>query len=182
MEKFYGKELYLINGFYASGKTKFVKHIVEQALIKMEGTTLLILCEQGENEYEAEFLTKNHIKIELIKNEKDFTIAALQTLDEIYHPNQVIIEYNGMWNHKELELPNCWMIEQQMTTIDTRTFAWDYTNRKEWMEDMVENSEMIVLNRGEDIEHLGEYKERIRMMNGFASVILEGHDFKKLTV
>ena len=43
--------VYLMTGFLDSGKTQFLKFTLEQEYFQIEGTTLLILCEEGEEEY-----------------------------------------------------------------------------------------------------------------------------------
>ena len=48
--------LFLINGFLEAGKTEFIKFTMDQDYFKTEGKTLLIVCEEGEEEYEDEFL------------------------------------------------------------------------------------------------------------------------------
>ena len=42
-------------------------------------------------------------------------------LEKKYKPERIIIEYNGMWNFKNLKLPWHWSLEQQITTIDAFT-------------------------------------------------------------
>ena len=50
--------VYLINGFLESGKTEFIKYTLAQPYFQTRGTTLLILCEEGELEYEQALLKK----------------------------------------------------------------------------------------------------------------------------
>ena len=53
--------VFLMTGFLESGKTDFLKYTMEQDYFQVEGTTLLILCEEGELEYEEEYLEANCI-------------------------------------------------------------------------------------------------------------------------
>ena len=46
--------LFLINGFLEAGKTAFIKFTLQQDYFQSEGKTLLIVCEEGEEEYEEE--------------------------------------------------------------------------------------------------------------------------------
>ena len=50
------KSVYIINGFLESGKTEFISFTLSQPYFQTKGTTLLILCEEGENEYDSEVL------------------------------------------------------------------------------------------------------------------------------
>ena len=44
--------VYVINGFLDSGKTEFIIYTLGQSYFQTRGTTLLLVCEEGENEYE----------------------------------------------------------------------------------------------------------------------------------
>ena len=44
--------VYMINGFLESGKTEFIQYTIAQPYFQTRGTTLLILCEEGEVEYD----------------------------------------------------------------------------------------------------------------------------------
>lgn len=45
--------VFLINGFLEAGKTRFINFTLEQEYFQTEGRTLLIVCEEGEDSYEA---------------------------------------------------------------------------------------------------------------------------------
>ena len=44
--------IYLITGFLESGKTSFLNFTLQQDYFYIDGKTLLILCEEGEEEYD----------------------------------------------------------------------------------------------------------------------------------
>ena len=139
--------VYFINGFLESGKTEFIKYTISQPYFRTKGTTLLILCEEGELEYEADLLKKTKTVMEVIEEEEDFTIEQLLELEKKHKPERIIIEFNGMWNMKELKLPIHWSIDQQITMIDASNFPMYYTNMKSMVAEMVRKSEMIIFNR-----------------------------------
>ena len=58
------KPVYMINGFLESGKTEFITFTLQQPYFKTQGKTLLIVCEEGENEYEEAVLKKNGTVLE----------------------------------------------------------------------------------------------------------------------
>ena len=89
--------IYLITGFLESGKTSFLSFTLQQDYFRIDGKTLLILCEEGEEEYDEEALAKANIVVEVIEKEEDFTPERLQALDIIHQPERVVMEYNGMW-------------------------------------------------------------------------------------
>ena len=167
------KPVYIINGFLESGKTEFIVYTLAQPYFQMKGKTLLVLCEEGEVEYDEELLKGSNTILELLEEEADFTPAALMELDKKYKPERVIIEYNGMWNFKNMKLPWHWNIEQQITCIDASTFPMYYTNMKSLLAEMVRKSELIIFNRCDGIEDLASYKRNIKAVNRTAEIIFE---------
>ena len=165
--------VYLINGFLESGKTEFIKYTISQPYFQTRGTTLLILCEEGELEYEEALLKKTRTVMEVIDEEEDFTIERLIELEKKHKPERIIIEFNGMWNMKEMKLPIHWSIDQQITMIDASTFPMYYTNMKSMVAEMVRRSEMIIFNRCDGIKELSNYKRNVKAVNQQAEIIFE---------
>ena len=62
------KPVYIINGFLESGKTEFITYTLDQSYFQIKGKTLLILCEEGENEYDPALLKRSNTVMELIEN------------------------------------------------------------------------------------------------------------------
>ena len=168
------KPVYVINGFLESGKTEFISFTLDQPYFQTKGTTLLILCEEGEKEYDETLLRKSGTVVELVEEEADFTPSHLLELEKKHKPERIIIEYNGMWNYKNAKLPWHWKIEQQITTIDGSTFPMYYTNMRSLLAEMIRNSDMIIFNRCDNVrDELGGYKRNIKAVNPAAEVIFE---------
>lgn len=168
------KAVYIINGFLESGKTEFISYTLAQPYFQLRGTTLILLCEEGEVEYDAALLKKSRSVLEVIDREADFNPGHLIELEKKYKPERIIIEYNGMWNFKDMKLPWHWKIEQQITTIDGSTFPMYYTNMRSQLAEMIRNSEMIIFNRCDGLkEELNAYKRNIKAVNPKADVIFE---------
>ena len=167
------KPVYIINGFLESGKTEFITFTLGQPYFQIKGKTLLILCEEGENEYDPALLKKSRTDVVLIEEEEEFTPNHLIELEKQYKPARIIIEYNGMWNCKNMTLPWYWKVEQQITTIDGSTFPMYYTNMKSLLAEMIRKSEMIIFNRCDGIKDLNVYKRNIKAVNPSADVIFE---------
>ncbi len=168
------KPVYIINGFLESGKTEFICYTLDQPYFQIKGRTLLLVCEEGENEYEEKLLKKSRTDIEYIEEEEDFNPPHLIELEKKYKPERIIIEYNGMWNFKNIKLPFHWTVEQQITTIDASTFPMYYTNMKSLLAEMLRKSEMIIFNRCDDVvEELSNYKRNVKAINQKADIIFE---------
>ncbi|RKM60854.1 GTPase [Butyrivibrio sp. XB500-5] len=167
------KPVYIINGFLDSGKTDFFRYTINQPYFRTRGKTLLIVCEEGENEYEEALLKSTNTVIEMIEDEEDFTPDALIALDAKYNPERILIEYNGMWNFKNMRLPIMWKLEQQITVIDASSFELYFSNMKSLLAEQLRNSDLILFNRCDGIEDLASYKRNVKAINQKADIIFE---------
>ena len=167
------KPVYVINGFLESGKTEFIVYTLAQPYFQIRGNTLLLLCEEGEIEYDEELLKQSRTILEVIEEEEDFNTSHLIELEKKYKPERIIIEYNGMWNYKNMKLPWHWSIEQQITTIDASTFPMYFTNMKSLLAEMIRKSEMIIFNRCDGVTDLSSYKRNVKAINQKAEIIFE---------
>ncbi len=171
------KPVYAINGFLESGKSEFISYTIAQPYFQTRGTTLLIVCEEGEIEYEDTLLKKSRTVCEYIENEEDFTAQTLLDLEKKYNPERIIVEWNGMWNYKEIKLPWHWAIEQQITTIDASTFQLYYTNMRSLLAEMLRNSDLIIFNRCDGLEEqLASFKRNVKAVNQKADIVFEDAD------
>lgn len=167
------KPVYMINGFLESGKTEFIKYTLEQPYFQLRGKTLLILCEEGELEYEELLLKKTHTVVETVNSEEEFTPDKLLALEKKYKPERIIVEYNGMWNFKNMKLPWHWHIEQQITMIDASTFPHYFTNMRSLVAEMLRKSELIIFNRCDGVKELASFKRNVKAINPNAELIFE---------
>lgn len=171
------KPVYLINGFLESGKTEFISFTLAQDYFRIKGTTLLLLCEEGEKEYDKKLLKKSGTVVERVEDEKDFNPAHLLELEKKWNPERILIEYNGMWNCKDMKLPFHWTVEQQITTIDASTFPMFYNNMRSLVAEMVRNSELVIFNRCDDVmKDLSTYKRNVKAVNQKTEIVFEGKD------
>ena len=153
-----------------------MKFTLEQDYFQIPGTTLLILCEEGEEEYGAAGLKKFNIVVERVESQDELTEEFLKALDEKHHPERVVVEYNGMWkvsDFEKLKLPDGWGIEQKLTTVDASTFQMYLTNLKPLFVEMVRGSELVLFNRCDDIKPLAGYRRSVKVVSPQAEVIFE---------
>lgn len=167
------KSVYMINGFLESGKSEFIRYTLEQSYFRIREKTLLILCEEGEVEFDEKLLRESRTVLEMIEEEEDFTPEMLLSLEKKHRPERIIIEYNGMWNFREMKLPAHWKIEQQITTIDASTFQMYYTNMRSLLAEMLRNSELIIFNRCDGIKDLSSFKRNVKAVNQNAEIVFE---------
>lgn len=168
--------LFLINGFLEAGKTQFLQFTMEQDYFQTEGKTLLIVCEEGDTEYDEELLKRTRTAVVYIDSLEELTPARLEELELLYNPERVLMEWNGMWNQDELRLPPDWTIYQQVTIIDGSTFDLYLKNMKPLLGAMVRNSELIICNRCDGLEDLEGYRRTLKAMNNRCEIVFEDEE------
>ena len=171
--------IYLITGFLESGKTTFLDFTLQQEYFSIDGKTLLILCEEGEEEYDKEKLKLANTVVEVIEEEDDLTPQRLAAMDIIHQPDRVGIEYNGMWlvsKFEQMELPEGWGIEQEIPCVDATTYQVYMANMKSLFMDMVRNTDMVIFNRCKEGDPLPAYRRGIKVANQSAEVIFEDEE------
>lgn len=168
--------LFLINGFLEAGKTEFLQFTMEQEYFQTDGKTLLIVCEEGDTEYDENLLKENRTSVVYVDSLEELTPQRLEELELLYNPERVLMEWNGMWNQDELKLPKDWVIYQQVTIIDGSTFNLYVKNMKPLLGAMVRNSELIICNRCDGIEDLEGYRRTLLAMNNKAEIIFEDEE------
>ncbi|MBP3781934.1 MAG: TIGR03943 family protein [Butyrivibrio sp.] len=168
------KPVYIINGFLDAGKTDFFRYTIAQPYFRTKGKTLLIVCEEGENDYEEKLLKSTNTVVEYIEEEEDFNPDALVALDAKHNPERILVEYNGMWNFKNMRLPVMWNLEQQITVIDCSSFELYFSNMKSLLAEQIRNSDLILFNRCDGLtENLPSYKRNVKAINQKADIIFE---------
>lgn len=168
--------VYLMTGFLDSGKTQFLDFTLKQDYFQIDGKTLLILCEEGEEEYDPMEMLKYGVVIERVEDQEDLTEEWLEEMDRKHEPERVVVEYNGMWKVSDFEaltLPEGWAIEQKLTTVDASTFQMYLTNLKPLFVEMVRDAELVLFNRCEDIKPLAGYRRSVKVVSPQAEVIFE---------
>ncbi|WP_026504768.1 TIGR03943 family putative permease subunit [Butyrivibrio sp. NC3005] len=168
------KPVYILYGFLESGKTDFLRYTIAQPYFKINGKTLLIVCEEGEDEYEEKVLRANDTIKVVIDDEENFTIGKLTNLENQYNPDRILIEFNGMWDSRKIQLPKSWQIEQQITMINCMTFEMYFNNMKSMLAEHIRRADLILFNRCDGLnEKLPVYKRNVKAINQAADIIFE---------
>lgn len=172
--------VFVINGFLEAGKTQFMKFTMQQEYFRTDGNTLLIVCEEGEEEYDEGLLESTHTTAKYIDDINDLTLQKMEELTKEVNPERILIEWNGLWEQDKLEIPNIWFINQMITIFDTSTLDLYIKNKdlKAYMGKMLRNSELVICNRANDIDEdtLSAYHLQIKAMAPNAEIIFEGEE------
>ena len=168
--------VYLVAGFLDGGKTNFINGILEDGFAREE-KTLLICCEEGEEEYNPNAL--DNVTVVTVDDEEDLKCSWLKELEKQYQPKQVLIEYNGMWKIDRLYrevLPANWVLYQIMTFVEAGTFEVYAKNMGQLMMEKVMNADLLVFNRCTPELRDSLRARNLRMVNRQAEIYLENED------
>ncbi len=141
--------IYLFTGFLEAGKTKAIQETLEDDRFSDGEKTLLLLCEEGLEEYDLGKIPGNSTYIEIIDSEEELTKQNLTKLSKKYRPDRVVIEYNGMWLLEKLyqALPTGWFIYQEIFMAECKTFESYNANMRSLVVDKLTSCELVVFNR-----------------------------------
>lgn len=140
--------VYLFTGFLEAGKTKFIQETLEDERFAIKENTLLLVCEEGEEEYDPTSFACD-VSLEVIEDINDINPDNLSKLIKKHKSARVMIEYNGMWMLPDLYegMPNGWMIYQEIMLADAATFGVYNTNMRTLTVDKLNSCEVVILNR-----------------------------------
>lgn len=172
--------VYLITGFLESGKTTFLKFTLEQEYFQIEGKTLLILTEEGEEEYNAEILKKEYnTEIEVVEEADEFTPGYLKMLQKQHHPERVIIEFNPLWgvaNFMDMDKPRGWDLAQHIVTVDASCFQIYMKNLKSLFVEMIRGADMVIFNRSRMDYPLAAFRRNVKVVNQSCEILFEDEE------
>lgn len=171
--------VYLFTGFLESGKTKFIQESMEDSKFNSGEKTLLIICEQGIEEYDPESFFGQNVYFEIIDDEELLTQKALEEIGKRHRIDRIIIEYNGMWQLSRLyeNMPKNWAIYQQMFFVDSSTFISYNANMRSLVVDKLTDADMIVFNRADSNNaDKDEFHKIVRGVSRRASIVYDYPD------
>ena len=170
--------VYLFTGFLEGGKTHIIQESMEDQKFNSGEKTLIIQCEEGEDELDLSTFWGKNIYLATIDSEAEVTEANLTALGKQHRIDRVIIEYNGMWKLQTLydNLPANWAIYQEMMFADANTFLNYNANMRQLMVDKLLNAEMVVLNRTPEVIDKEEIHRVIRGISRSAAITYDYPD------
>lgn len=141
--------VYLFTGFLEAGKTKFIQETLEDERFNKGERTLLLLCEEGEEEYEPDRFSGENVFLHTVEDPAWFTPDRLSALVKRTKAERVVVEYNGMWQIAAFynALPDEWTVYQEMMFADAATFVSFNANLRSLVVDKLQGCELIIFNR-----------------------------------
>ena len=172
--------VYLFTGFLEAGKTRFIQETLEDQRFCNGEKTLLLLCEEGEEEYEPDEFASKTVSIRVLEDPSELTPEHLATLARETDAERIVIEYNGMWLLDTLytALPEGWMVYQEFFFADARTILQYNSNMRQLVYDKLKSCELVVFNRFAPEMDKMEYHKLVRAASPRADIAFEYPDGK----
>ncbi len=177
--------IYLITGFLESGKTSFIRDVLDSPDFADGARTLLLLCEEGEEEYDEPRLKRRGIEIVRVEREEDLTTQFLEDCGRKYRPARVFVEFNGMWDAKkfgQMRMPKRWEIVQVITLVDGSTFEMYLANMRSILSNIFAYTEMVIFNRCDLSMDLQKFRRTVKAVNQGAMLGFEDKDGNQLDI
>ena len=167
--------VYVFTGFLDSGKTRFIQETLEDKRFNAGEKTLLLVCEEGEEEYHPERFSGSNVYIEVIEDQDEIPEEELEALRRKYKASRVCVELNGMRNIGDFyaKLPESWVIYQEIMFAEAETFPMYNANMRSLVVDKLGGCEMVVFNRvTEDVDKMALHKI-VRGVNRRCDIVYE---------
>lgn len=167
--------VYLFTGFLESGKTKFIQETLEDRRFCNGERTLLLVCEEGEEEYAPDQFADKNVFIRVINSQEELNAEALKRFLDETKSARVVVEYNGMWLLDVLygAMPEGWMVYQEFMFADAGTFITYNANMRQLVYDKLKSCELVVFNRFNGSMDKMEFHKIVRAASRRADIAYE---------
>ncbi|MBP5432582.1 GTP-binding protein [Ruminococcus sp.] len=170
--------IYLFLGFLEAGKTKFIQETLEDKRFNKGEKTLLLICEEGVEEYDISRMPKKNIITHVFDDKSEFTMENFTKLLRESGAERVVVEYNGMWLMDDFykAMPDETTIAQVMYFVDATTFSNYNANMRSLVVDKLNVAEMVIFNRFSEKFNPNEYHKIVRGVSRRAEIVYEYTD------
>lgn len=166
--------MYVFTGFLESGKTKFIQQTLEDPRFNSGERTLLLVFEEGEEEYDISTYPCQDVFIETLDYE-DLNETTLESLRKKCCAERVVVELNGMHQAADfyLKTPDHWKIAQEVMFADATTFLSYNANMRQLVVDKLAGAELVIFNRMAVGADVMPYHEIARAVNRRIDIIYD---------
>lgn len=174
------KPVYVFSGFLDAGKTTAIKESLLDPNFNDGETTLIIAFEQGDEEYDEDFLYDSNSMVVYLDDITKLDQKKVEELDKKYKPDRVVIELNGMQDDNLLfkeVTGNEWLIVDYLTFFDATQLKFQMLNWKQFVYNHVINSAVCYINRSDD-QDLVYFRNNLKAINRQLTVVFLDNDGK----
>lgn len=171
--------VYLFLGFLDSGKTRFMHENLCDRQFMTGEKTLVVLCEEGEEELDpSQYQGGRNVTVVTVNDKSELTQSFFEKAAKKARAERVMIEYNGMWLLNDLgqALPKNWQVYQIMMTADANTFDMYNSNMRQLVYDKISATEVVFFNRYDDSVDKMKLHTIVRAINRRANILYEYKD------
>ncbi len=167
--------VYIFTGFLDAGKTKFINDTLQSPEFAGGKSTLLVVCEEGEEEYDPTMFASENVFLATIEDEEELTPEKLSELAEGKKIDQVMVEYNGMWALDSLyrNIPAGWGVVQEFAFFDATTILTYNANMRAQVVDKLQSCDLAVFNRVPDDADIMPYHKLVRAVSRGADIVYD---------
>lgn len=171
--------VYAFSGFLDAGKTKFIQETLCDTRFNAGERTLLLVCEEGEEEFDLSAYPHQQVYLETIDQEA-VTTQELEALLKKYRAERVVVELNGMSLIGPFyqKMPQSWQIAQEVMFADGATILSYNANMRNLVVDKLTGCEMVVFNRLPPRTDIMPLHKLARALNRRVGILYEYTDGK----
>ena len=171
--------VYLFVGFLEAGKTRFLNEtLADPNFFKPGDRTLVLLCEEGEEEPDPLTYASPDVFVEIIDDKARLNPDKLEALRRKHNATRVLMEYNGMWTVADLfaALPETWLVYQIMMFADAGSIEVYNANMRNLVVDKLSFCELVVFNRCNETTDREALHKLVRGVSRRTDIIYENTD------
>jgi len=170
--------VFLFTGFLDAGKTKFIQDTLENGEFVEGRRTLLLVCEEGEEEYDPTRFASENIFCEVVEEPEDLSAALLLSLVSKHGATQVMVEYNGMWPldllYQALEPPLA--VAQEFAFFDSTSILTYNANMRTQTVDKLRSCDLAIFNRVPHGADIMPYHKLVRGVSRQTDIVYDHSD------
>lgn len=169
--------VYVFTGFLDAGKTKFIQETLEDPRFNAGERTLLLVFEEGEEEYDLSAFPKKNVYLEVLDQDA-VTPRQLAAMQKKIRAERVVAELNGMKLVGDLytRFPENWAVAQEVMFADASTILQYNANMRNLVVDKLSGCEMVVFNRVRPGEDTMPLHKLARAVNRRVDILYESTD------
>ena len=169
--------VYAFTGFLDSGKTKFIQDTLCDTRFNAGERTLLLICEEGEEEYDLKAYPHKNVFFEVIEQD-EITTEELDKLLRKHRAERVVVELNGMLPAGDFyqKMPEDWQVAQEVMFADGNTIMSYNANMRSLVVDKLSGCEMVVFNRLDPKTDIMPLHKLARALNRRVGILYEYTD------
>lgn len=167
--------IFILAGMLESGKTTYLKNYFENddTYLETDDTTLLIVCEDGEVEYNDDILEKHRVKKVVFEEEPEDVALEFGQLIDDYDPEMVFIEWNLMWDTLPAQVYNWMGADVFLAFIDGSTLGVYFNNMRQLFVNLLQPADMVLINRAPENIDLEPFADPFMIINDQAEYLRE---------